>query len=140
MISQLFLGAVITCVTVIITASAISIASTMVDRMESRLNYRSPLLRVTISLSAVVLWMMAAVYVAIVIWAFVFLWLGQFVSLEASFYFSIVSFTTLGFGDGVIAEEWRILSGVTAANGFILFSLITAFLIESLLDFKRPRG
>jgi len=58
--------------------------------------------------------------------------LGCFSSLEESLYFSMVSFTALGFGDLTLPQEWRILSGMIAANGLVLFGLNTAFLIEVL--------
>ena len=44
--------------------------------------------------------------------------------------FSLVSFTTLGFGDILLDEPYRLLSGMMAADGLILFGLTTAFLIE----------
>jgi hypothetical protein len=44
----------------------------------------------------------------------------------------MVSFTTLGFGDVTLPHDWRLLSGIIAANGLILFGLNTAFLIEIL--------
>ena len=47
-------------------------------------------------------------------------------------YFSAITFTTVGFGDATLPEEWRQLSGVLGANGLILFSLSTAFLFEVL--------
>ncbi len=45
----------------------------------------------------------------------------------------VTIFTTLGFGDVIISKDWRLMSGMIAANGFLLFSLATAFLIDSLV-------
>jgi hypothetical protein len=50
------------------------------------------------------------------------------VSLSDALYFSISSYTTLGLGDIILSESCRILSGVEAANGFILFGWTTAFI------------
>ena len=52
-----------------------------------------------------------------------------------------VSATTLGYGDTLLSEKWKLLSGFIAANGLILFSLNTAFLFEALrrFDDERPR-
>ena len=47
-------------------------------------------------------------------------------------YFSLVSFTTLGFGDVLFPPEWRLLSGMAAANGLLNFGLLTALLVEAL--------
>ena len=39
-------------------------------------------------------------------------------------------FTTLGFGDIILDKPYRLMSGLLAADGLILFGLTTAFLIE----------
>jgi len=52
--------------------------------------------------------------------------------LEHSVDFSLVSFTNLGFGDVHLSKEWRILSGMEAAKGFLSFGLLAAFLVETL--------
>lgn len=82
------------------------------------------------ALLALTLWLLAGLSVAVWCWAFVYLWLNVFGSLETSVYFSTVAFTTLGFGDITLGEDWRLASALMAANGLILFSLNTAFLIE----------
>ena len=66
--------------------------------------------------------------------------LGLFESFEESLYFSSVAFTTLGFGDITLGPEWRLLSGVMAANGLIVFSLTTAFLIELMRRLNKTTG
>ena len=51
-------------------------------------------------------------------------------TLEAALYFSTSSFTTVGFGDLVLSEEWRLLSSFESTNGMILFGWSTAFIFE----------
>ena len=70
------------------------------------------------------------------------LWLLQiFVTFEASVYFSLVAFTTLGFGDVLLPVEWRLLGGLAAANGLLIFGLLTAMLVETLRQIRtRQRG
>ena len=77
------------------------------------------------------LWLMAAHSIEIAMWAKLFLHLDLFGSFEPALYFAAVSYTTLGFGDVLLAEEWRMLSGATAASGLLLFGLSAAFLIET---------
>ena len=57
------------------------------------------------------------------------LWSGALGDLETAVYFSPVSFTTLGFGDIVLDRPHRLLSGMLAANGLVLFGLTAALLI-----------
>lgn len=65
-------------------------------------------------------------------WAFLYLLLGQFESFETALYFSTVTFTTLGYGDIVLQQEWQLLSSVEAVNGIILFGVSTAVVFEIL--------
>ena len=58
--------------------------------------------------------------------------LGAFPTLEESVYFSLVAFSTLGLGDVVPPQEWRILAVMAAVNGFLSFGLLTALLVEAL--------
>ena len=44
-------------------------------------------------------------------------------------YFSVVNFTTLGFGDVLAPDEWRILGSLIGANGMLAFGLATAALV-----------
>lgn len=49
---------------------------------------------------------------------------------ETALYFSTSTFTTVGFGDIVLDEQWRLLSSFQSAIGFILFGWSTAFIFE----------
>ena len=66
------------------------------------------------------------------LWALFLVALGVFNNLESSLYFSMISFTTLGFGDVILPPQWRLLSGFIAIDGFFLFGLNTAFVFEVL--------
>lgn len=132
MLIQLLIGAVLICITIVIEAGFMGAAISFLKRGQSGLTADSGLIRFAAVLSATVLWLLMALGIAVWIWAGAFVALGLFDTLEAALYFSMVSFTTLGFGDVLIGKEWRLLSGMAAANGLILFSLTTAFLIEFL--------
>ncbi|WP_120504675.1 ion channel [Sulfitobacter mediterraneus] len=97
--------------------------------------------KLTILLSFAMLWTLVMMTAAVWIWA-VALWLLQiFVTFEASVYFSLVAFTTLGFGDILLPVEWRLLGGLAAANGLLIFGLLTAMLVETLRQIRtRQRG
>lgn len=53
-------------------------------------------------------------------------------SFSESIYFSLVSFTTIGYGDVVIDSEWRILAGLEGINGIILVGWSTAMVFSFL--------
>ena len=69
--------------------------------------------------------------VEIVVWAYAFLAMlpaGELASFEESVYFSFVTFTTLGYGDITLTENWRLLSGIEALNGLMQVGWTTAML------------
>ena len=69
--------------------------------------------------------------VEIMLWAGSYILLlpaGELASYEQAVYFSIVTFTTLGYGDITLSEGWRMLSGIEALNGILLIGWTTAML------------
>lgn len=59
----------------------------------------------------------------IAIWAGLFMYLGEFSDYLTAFYHSSVNFASLGYGDIVMSEKWRLLGGLEASNGVLLFGL-----------------
>lgn len=88
--------------------------------------------KLLLMLVGVCLWVLAVVTTGVWIWAIALRGLGAFATMEAAVYFALVAFTTLGLGDVVAPQEWRILSVMAAVNGFLSFGLLTALLVEAL--------
>ncbi|MBX2805362.1 MAG: potassium channel family protein [Hyphomicrobiales bacterium] len=95
------------------------------------------LIRFIVILAGISLWLLAAISISVWLWAVCLLALGAFSEFETSMYFALVSFTTLGFGDIILEKEWRILSGLMAANGLVIFGLTTAIFVDFLARLKR---
>jgi hypothetical protein len=70
--------------------------------------------------------------VEVVIWALAYVLIlpgDQLVSFEKAVYFSVVTFTTVGYGDiTLIDHDWRVLSGIEGLNGILLVGWTTALL------------
>lgn len=65
------------------------------------------------------------------LWALLYLILPEvteFETFEKSMYFSLVTFTTLGYGEITIGSSNRILAGLEAINGITLIGWSTAFM------------
>ena len=62
------------------------------------------------------------------IWAAFYYWRNLFVDFETSFYFSLGSYTTIGYGDVVLPKPWRLLGGIEGVSGVLLCGLSTAFI------------
>lgn len=68
------------------------------------------------------------------VWAGLFLVLGEFGSFGAALYHSAVNFATLGYGDIVMSERWRMLGPIESAHGILMFGLSTALMTAAVLD------
>jgi voltage-gated potassium channel Kch len=65
------------------------------------------------------------------IWALIYFILPgitEFETFEKAIYFSLVTFTTLGYGEITIGSSNRILAGFEAINGILLIGWSTAFM------------
>ena len=82
-------------------------------------------------LSVLTVWMFLAIVLEAGLWALLYLFnplITALPDLETAFYFSMVTFTTLVFGDVVLTGEWRTLASIQAANGVIIFGWTTALI------------
>ena len=73
------------------------------------------------------------------IWAVYYdLW-GLFNDLETSVYFSLKTYSTIGYGDVLLPEGWRLLGGLEGIAGILLCGLSAAFLFAIVSEmFKAP--
>jgi len=90
-------------------------------------------------LAVIVIIMFFATILESGIWAFCYLYLGALQSFEEALYFSIVTFSTLGFGDIILEQEWRFLSALEAANGIIMFGWSTAIVMAAVQKLYQDR-
>ncbi len=91
--------------------------------------HRLKLFMVVIATSLAV---MAMVTVSVWLWAVVLHLMGIFQGFEQAMYFTLVTFTTLGYGDVLMPDQWRIMGGLAAVNGLVVFGLTTALMVEAL--------
>jgi hypothetical protein len=80
----------------------------------------------------IVMLMFLAALLEVLAWAVTYLVLNAIQGLEKALYFSMVTFTTLGYGEIVLDEQWRLLSSFEAANGIIMFGWSTAIVITAV--------
>lgn len=80
----------------------------------------------------IVLLMFIVSLVEVVIWAVTYLALSAIDGFEKAIYFSMVTFTTLGYGEIVLDERWRLLASFEAANGIVMFGWTTAIVIAAV--------
>ena len=63
------------------------------------------------------------------VWAGAYVALGAIGAFEDALYFSIVSFTTVGYGDLVLPPDWRIFGVCEAVAGTLMFGWSVGLLV-----------
>ena len=73
------------------------------------------------------------------LWAGFLVWLGALQVYNDAFYFSLVTFATLGYGDVVLAPDYRIFGALGATCGSLMLGWSTA-LIFAVISAAIERG
>jgi hypothetical protein len=85
--------------------------------------------------SNIVLLMFLVAVAEVTLWAVAYQALGAIDGFEPALYFSMVTFTTLGYGEIVLDPNWRLLASCEAAIGIIMFGWTTAIVIAGVQKF-----
>ena len=71
-----------------------------------------------------VTWFLILLHVVeITVWALFYLWAGCLPDAESAFYFSGVTYTTIGYGDLVLPKPWRMLGPLEGLTGILMCGL-----------------
>lgn len=63
------------------------------------------------------------------VWALFFFWRGAIADLPSALYFSAVTYSTTGYGDIVLPQDWRLAGGVEALTGILMCGWSTGFFV-----------
>lgn len=72
-------------------------------------------------------WMILVHLVEITVWALLYVWRRAMPDLPSALYFSAVTYTTTGYGDLVLPDEWRLVGAVEALTGILMCGWSTGF-------------
>ena len=128
MLSQLTYGAILIAITVLIHAVCLEgiIKVWRAISIEIQVRWRP------ITLSLTITGIFASHIIQIWVWAIFYFFVEETQTWESALYFSTSSFTTVGYGDLILSEEWRLLGSIEAINGMILFGWSTAFIFAGV--------
>ncbi|HEX7295779.1 MAG TPA: potassium channel family protein, partial [Pyrinomonadaceae bacterium] len=62
------------------------------------------------------------------LWALFYYSRSLFETFETALYFSLGSYTTIGYGDVVLPQRWRLLGAIEGISGVLLCGISTAFI------------
>lgn len=112
----------------------------ILSRLQARLVNNPGLWGMTTLLTGVMLIMIVGNMAQVTLWSTVFMMLGEFDDFETAFYFSVVNFTTLGYGDIAMSKPNRLLGALEAGNGILMLGLTTSVLFLVLYTYTQRTG
>ena len=92
----------------------------------------NPALLIFVQFSVLMVLLMLGNVLQILIWALLYRGLNAFPDLETAFYFSGVTFTTLGYGDLTLPKRIRLIGVLQAANGVMMFGITSAVFVAAV--------
>ena len=121
--SLIFIAPLLVAVTVVIHAIGFSLV------LRSLMKSRAGLPTQTWSIARLLIsvtWLLILVHaVEITVWALFYLWGECLPDAESAFYFSAVTYTTIGYGDLVLPKQWRMLAPLEGLTGILMCGLST---------------
>jgi Ion channel len=137
MLTKILFASCLVATTVLFHAAALAIVLNPVLRLTAQLETRFwPMTWLVVRITW---WLMVVHLVEIAVWALFFWWQKCLPDAESSFYFSGVTYATIGYGDLVLPNEWRLFGPVEGLTGILMCGLSTAFLFATLSRMYRTR-
>lgn len=132
MVIQILVAFGLTCATVTIHALGTLEAIAHLARAWQRKKSPQGLLASEIQIVRVVSVLLLLHLVEAGVWATFYRLSGVLSDLETAVYFSITSYTTVGYGDVVLPSPWRLLGPMEAAVGILMFGWSTGIMVTAI--------
>ncbi len=139
MVLQLVVGTGLMILSIIVAGLSFWVMEVMMLRMTPWFLREPHRPKLILALALAALWSMWLVTAGVWVWAIAFRAIGLFPDMETAVYFSLVAFTTLGFGDVLLPKDWQLLGGMAAANGLLNFGLLVAVMLDALRHVRRSQ-
>ena len=130
MLINLILGTIIISLTVIIHTGGMVLVANVTNTIAERYplhGYR----RKMIAMVTVVHGLFVLHMVEIWLWGLDYSFVGAIPNFEDALYFSAIIFSTLGYGDQLLHDDWQLLAGLEGISGFLLIGWSTAYLVAA---------
>src|SRR5512132_1586900 len=123
MIAKILISSALVATTVTIHACGLGVRLSYALRSIERLEAR--FWQITWLLIRIAWWLIVLHLLEIAVWALFFWWHKCLPDVESSFYFSGVTYATIGYGDLVLPKEWRLFGPVEGLTGILMCGLST---------------
>jgi hypothetical protein len=134
MLRQLLVGSAVSLCNIAIHGLVMATVVQMSSRIVGAKDTVRQSLRLTIVMASIatVPVLMVAHFSEVMVWSLAYVIVDAAPAGADPVYFAFVNYTTLGYGDVIPVERWRLLGPITAMNGVLLFGWSTAVIFEVL--------
>ena len=129
---QIFWGSAFLGVCVVVQLAFVGAAAHFMVLFGTRLRQFGRSLHVSTLLAIALTAIIGALTAQVWIWAWVYIRYDILADWNSAVYFSLVTFTSLGYGDIVLGPEVRIFAAFGSVTGLLAFGLSTAFMVSSM--------
>jgi Ion channel len=131
MLRQFLVGGGVSLVNIAIHALIMTMVVQVARAMGRKRQPHSSLVLIAVMIPTISV-LMAAHTIEVFVWALAYLIFGAAPEGVGLVYFAFGNYATLGYGDVLPVERWRLLGPLTAMNGMLLYGWSTAVIFEVL--------
>jgi Ion channel len=130
LLQQIFWGSLFLVICLIIQVSFLALAEMTMDRVSAWLRRQSRVRHVIAAFVLALAFIVTSHTAQVWTWAVVYVRFDVLPGWNPAIYFSLVTYTSLGYGDIVLAPGVRIFAGFAAITGMLGFGISTAYLVS----------
>jgi len=124
MVVKILIATALLTLCVVIHAGGITWAVRQVRRREAPGQPLWPWLRLFVCVAA---WIVVLHVAEITMWSLVYVWGDAIEGIQSAAYFSVATYTTTGYGDVVLPEDWRLVGAIESLTGILMCGWSTGF-------------
>jgi hypothetical protein len=127
---DLFLGGGILVFIILVHGLAMRMVQDHVIRHTRRITTQPSALRADVLLTSAICLMLLSHLVETLVWTTVLVWGHLVVSWREAGYFAANTYTTLGYGTVLLAQQWKMLAPIIAVSGLFTFGWTGSVLVD----------
>ena len=124
----MFMSLLLGCVTVIVSMgiqifAVVFILQYLFKIVSIAKNHTGEKRRTTYVISVIMVILFIGHMIQVAVWAALFMFVGEFDDFLTAYYHSMVNFASLGYGDIVMSEQWRLMGAIESSIGVLMFGV-----------------
>lgn len=128
MLTELSLAAMIVAVCLLLHVTGVLVMAEWLLRHREYLERKNVRMRSAVLLVVLFSAIMFLHVTETILWAVFYHTRALFSDFETALYFSLTSYTTIGYGDVLLPQKWRLLGAIEGVSGVLLCGVSTAFI------------